>query len=98
MNIRFLLVSALLAVSSVCSAQTETTPATQKPTPAKENGPDQEVDSATAKGDRLRQPGFLFLELDCHDLARAIEFFREVAGFEINRNDGNFVPSGASFC
>jgi hypothetical protein len=50
-----------------------------------------EVNSSTAKGDRLRRPGFLFLELDCYDLAGAIDFFREVAGFEINRNDGAFV-------
>ncbi len=85
MNIRFLIVPALLACAPICSAQTATTPA-----PAK-NEPAQEVDSPTGKGDRLRRAGFLFLELDFHDLPEAINFFREVAGFEINRNDGNFV-------
>ena len=58
---------------------------------AKDAKPAGEVDSPTAKGDRLRQPGFLFLELDCNDLEGAIAFFRDVAGFEINRNDGDFV-------
>jgi catechol 2,3-dioxygenase-like lactoylglutathione lyase family enzyme len=74
-----------------CAAQTEAKPAPGNPPPAKAKGAGEEVDSPTAKGDRLRRPGFLFLELDCHDLEEAIAFFHDVAGFEINRNDGNFV-------
>jgi len=74
-----------------CAAQTETRPAAGKSSPAGENARASGVDSPTAKGDRLRRPGFLFLELDCYDLARAIGFFRDVAGFEINRNDGDFA-------
>jgi len=68
-----------------CAAQAEAKP------PAKAKASGEEIDSPTAKGDRLRRPGFLFLELDCHDLEEAIAFFHDVAGFEINRNDGNFV-------
>jgi len=72
--------------------------AVQEP-PAKKNAAAREVvDDPTKKGDRLRQPGFLFLELDCHDVASHIQFFEQVAGFELNRKDGNFVilrsPSG----
>jgi len=79
-----LLTVAVIAAATICSAQTDSKPVAQ-------NAASQEIDSPTARGDRLRQPGFLFLELDCNDLAGAIEFFRDVAGFEINRNDGNFV-------
>lgn len=79
-----LMTVALISAATICSAQTESKPAAQ-------NGASLEIDSPTAKGDRLRQAGFLFLELDCNDLAGAIAFFRDVAGFEINRNDGNFV-------
>jgi predicted enzyme related to lactoylglutathione lyase len=50
-----------------------------------------EVDDPTKKNDRLRQPGFLFLEIDCHDLTSHIDFFKTVAGYELNRKDGNFV-------
>lgn len=49
------------------------------------------VDNPTQAGDRLRQHGFLFLELDCRDLADHIAFFKGVGGFEVNRRDGNFV-------
>ena len=52
---------------------------------------DKVVDSPTQKGDRLRQPGFLFLELDCYDLNSHIDFFKTTCGFELNRKDGNFV-------
>jgi hypothetical protein len=76
----------VLGLALDCAAQTEAKPSTPKPPPASE-----EVNSPTVKGDRLRRPGFLFLELDCYDLAGAIDFFREVAGFEMNRNDGAFV-------
>ena len=84
-TVRCLLLFALLWSSTPdCAAQAETKPAAVK-------APGAEVDSPTAKGDRLRRPGFLFLELDCHDLEGAIAFFHDVAGFEINRNDGDFV-------
>jgi predicted enzyme related to lactoylglutathione lyase len=53
--------------------------------------PKPEVDDATKENDRLRRPGFLFLELDCHDLASHIAFFKAVTGYEVNRKDGNFV-------
>jgi lactoylglutathione lyase len=76
---RTLLLLSFIAVGVVCVAET--------PRPQSSS----EIDSPTAPGDRLRQPGFLFLELDCRDVAGAIAFFRDVAGFEINRNDGNFV-------
>lgn len=49
------------------------------------------MDDPTKKNDGLRQPGFLFLELDCRDLASHIDFFKTVAGFDLNRKDGNFV-------
>jgi predicted enzyme related to lactoylglutathione lyase len=49
------------------------------------------VDDPTGKGDRLRRPGFLFLELDCHDLKAHVEFFKSVAGYALNRQQGNFV-------
>ena len=85
-TVRCVILSALiLNFTPDCAAQAEAGP------PAKAKGPGEEVDSPTAKGDRLRRPGFLFLELDCHDLEGAIAFFHDVAGFEINRNDGNFV-------
>ena len=49
------------------------------------------MDDPTGKGDRLRQHGFLFIELDCRDLADHIAFFHEVCGYEINRKEGIFV-------
>ena len=49
------------------------------------------VDDPTGKGDRLRRLGFLFLELDCHDLKAHLEFFKSVAGYALNRQQGNFV-------
>jgi len=89
---RYLILFALISSFTLdCAAQTEIKPAVKNPPPTAEKTPGEELDSPTAKGDRLRRPGFLFLELDCYDLAGAIEFFRDVAGFEINRNDGDFV-------
>src|SRR3954452_7121622 len=75
-----------LSLTLDCAAQTEAKPSAPKPPPASE-----EVNSSTAKGDRSRRPGFLFLELDCYDLAGAVAFFHDVAGFEMNRNDGAFL-------
>jgi hypothetical protein len=49
------------------------------------------VDDPTKAGDRLRRPGFLFLELDCRDLADHIAFFKSVAGFDVKRRQGSFV-------
>lgn len=89
---RYLVLSVLTSgFTLVCTAQTETKSPVPNPPPGGEKGSGPEVDSPTAKGDRLRRPGFLFLELDCHDIADSIDFFREVAGYEINRNDGDFV-------
>lgn len=51
----------------------------------------QPVDDPTGKGDRLRRPGFLFIELNCRKLADHIAFFDAVAGFKINRQEGNFA-------
>jgi len=83
-DIRLVLFALTMILALDCAAQTEA-----KPAPGKV--PEGEVNSPTVKGDRLRRPGFLFLELDCYDLAGAIDFFRDVAGFEMNRNDGAFV-------
>jgi hypothetical protein len=49
------------------------------------------LDDPTRKGDRLRRQGFLFVELDCRDLEDYLAFFKDVAGFEVNRRQGNFV-------
>ena len=81
----------ILSLTPDCAAETEPKPVAGKQPPAEAKKPGGEVDSPTAKGDRLRRPGFLFLELDCYDIEGAIAFFREVAGYEINRNDGDFV-------
>jgi lactoylglutathione lyase len=51
--------------------------------------------SSQAKGirrhDRLRQPGFVFVELFTQDLPGYIDFFQTVAGFKLIRNEGTFV-------
>ena len=65
--------------------------ACQQQAPAKDKENANRVDDPTQKGDRLRQHGFLFLELDCHDAESHIEFFKTVTGFDVNRRDGNFV-------
>jgi hypothetical protein len=39
----------------------------------------------------LRVPGFLFLELRVCDVGVYKDFFRDVAGYEIARDDGNFM-------
>lgn len=72
--------------------------AEQEAAAIKQGDAGQVVNDPTKKGDRMRRPGFLFLELDCHDLASHVQFFEQVAGFELNRKDGNFLilrsPSG----
>lgn len=52
---------------------------------------DKPMNNPAPKGESLRQPGFLFVELDCEDLDTHIDFFKAVAGFELKRKDGNFV-------
>lgn len=39
----------------------------------------------------LRKPGFLFLELNVHDLPAHLKSFEKTAGFRVIRQDGNFV-------
>lgn len=88
MKIRCVLfVMFVLAVLRFCG----TLAALQEPRPPAGEEIAKTVDDPTRKDDRLRRPGFLFLELDCRDLASHIEFFKTVTGFELNRKDGNFV-------
>jgi catechol 2,3-dioxygenase-like lactoylglutathione lyase family enzyme len=51
--------------------------------------------SSQAKGirrhDRLRQPGFVFVELFTQNLPGYVAFFQTVAGFKLIRNEGTFV-------
>jgi predicted enzyme related to lactoylglutathione lyase len=56
--------------------------------PASPNPPD---GAATERHDRLRQPGFVFVELFTQDLSGYIDFFQTVAGFKLNRKEGTFV-------
>ncbi len=45
-----------------------------------------------AERDReLRQPGFLFLELVVTEMDSHIAFFKDVAGYQVVRNDGDFA-------
>jgi hypothetical protein len=84
MQIRFV----LLTLLALLFAEVATT---QQPPAGRDKDKTKKVDSPMQKNDRLRQPGFLFLELDCYDLASHIEFFKTTCGFELNRKDGNFV-------
>jgi predicted enzyme related to lactoylglutathione lyase len=82
------LVLALIVISvpSYLAALQQSAPAAQK-----ENAPKKAADEPAKKRNTMRQPGFLFLELDCHELSSHIDFFKAVAGFEVNQKDGNFV-------
>jgi hypothetical protein len=64
--------------------------AAQQP-PAKQKEKPKDADDPTKTNDRLRRPGFLFLEIDCYDVTSHIDFFKTTAGYEVNRKDGNFV-------
>jgi lactoylglutathione lyase len=46
---------------------------------------------AMERQDRLRQPGFVFVELFTQDLSGYIDFFQTVAGFKLKRKEGTFV-------
>jgi len=48
-------------------------------------------DDPVEKPVTLRHPGFLFLELNVHDLPAHIDFFRQTAGFDVVQQHGNFV-------
>jgi predicted enzyme related to lactoylglutathione lyase len=65
--------------------------ARQSPPSSKGEDKPRAADDGAKKSKQLRQPGFLFLELDCRDLADHISFFKDVAGFEVERKTGNFV-------
>src|SRR5262249_49713722 len=47
--------------------------------------------AAASKENRLRQPGFLFLELTVSDFDGNIKFFQDVAGYKVTRKEANFV-------
>jgi predicted enzyme related to lactoylglutathione lyase len=80
-----LLAAVTLAFVSWCGQLT----AAEQATPAQEKS--KEADIPSKKSERLRRPGFLFLELDCYDLTSHIDFFKTVTGFEVNQKVGNFV-------
>ena len=86
---------ALLALSAILFSGNLA--AWQQQAPAKDKENANRVDDPTQKGDRLRQHGFLFLELDCHDAESHIEFFKTVTGYDVNRRDGNFAGGTACF-
>jgi hypothetical protein len=85
MNSRsYLIPVASLALATTSFAQTESKPSIP-------STPKPEIDNPVAKDDRLRGPGFVFVEFDCYDIAGTIDFFRDVAGFQVNRNEGKFA-------
>jgi hypothetical protein len=75
-----------MAVLNLCGG-----PAAPQPPSGKGEDKPKAVDDTAKKGKQLRQPGFLFVELDCRELADHIAFFKDVAGFEVKRQTGNFV-------
>jgi lactoylglutathione lyase len=62
--------------------------ADQPSEPKKEAAADE---SAVRKENRLRKPGFLFLELTVSDFAANIKFFEDVAGYKVVRKEENFA-------
>lgn len=50
-----------------------------------------ETGGATAAPEQFRKHGFVFVELDCRNLAEYIGFFKGVGGFQVERTDGGFV-------
>ncbi len=83
MNFRAAIVAAIaITLCTLIGQAPSSVKAADKPTEANE---------ITKITGQFRKPGFLFLELDCRDLADHIAFFSEVAGFEVRRRAGDFV-------
>lgn len=51
----------------------------------------QQPSSPKESQERLRQPGFVFVELFTQDLSGYIDFFQKAAGFRLIRREGTFV-------
>jgi hypothetical protein len=53
--------------------------------------------SSDEKPVNLRKPGFLFLELNVHELPAHLDFFEKTAGFRVTQKKGNFVTMQSEF-
>lgn len=99
MQLRFILLAMLVVASPFISLSGEPSAQQELPLPKAEKGkaasnpasPNPPNGAATERQDRLRQPGFVFVELFTQDLSGYIDFFQTVAGFKLNRREGTFV-------
>lgn len=82
MRFRFALLMLLFLLFPYCGSS-------QEPSEPKKQASTQEP--AAQAGKRLREPGFLFLELTASDFAGNIAFFQDVAGFKLVRKEENFA-------
>lgn len=54
-------------------------------------GPTAAQEPAGRPARKLREPGFLFLELSVSDLPEHLNFFGKVAGYKVTQRDNNFA-------
>lgn len=100
MFLRFILPAMLVLASPLTSLAEELMARQQPRSPNKEQTGKARVNRALANSpdravvesrDRLRKPGFVFVELFTQDLPGYIDFFNTVAGFKLIRKEGTFV-------